>query len=121
MVRKLLSHDSSLAVRIVSSTILRCNDYYVKQMNVENVKPVKLLMVSYGSLVILLSLVYQFKSECLMSLEQVSYDKRMIMRWVTKYKYLGTILTDDLSDDSNMLRQRGICYVRCNSLIRNFS
>ena len=37
-----------------------------------------------------------------------------LLRWVTKYKYLGTILTDDLSDDSNMmLRQRGICYARC--------
>ena len=44
-----------------------------------------------------------------------------ILRWVTKYKYSGTILTDDLSDDSNMLRQRGICYARCNSLIRNLS
>ena len=31
-----------------------------------------------------------------------------ILRWVTKYRYLGTILTDDLSDDSNMLRQRSI-------------
>ena len=44
-----------------------------------------------------------------------------LLRWVTKYKYLGTILTDDLSDDFNMLRQRGLCYARCNSLIRNFS
>ena len=44
-----------------------------------------------------------------------------VLRWITKYKYLGTILTDDLSDDSNMLRQRGICYARCNSLIRNLS
>ena len=40
-----------------------------------------------------------------------------LLRWVTKYKYLGTLLTDDLSDDSNMLIQRGICYARCNSLI----
>ena len=31
-----------------------------------------------------------------------------LLRWVTKYKYLGTILTDDLSDDFNMLRQRGM-------------
>ena len=44
-----------------------------------------------------------------------------LLRWVTKYKYLGTILTDDLSDDSNMLRQRCTCYARCTSLIRNFS
>ena len=44
-----------------------------------------------------------------------------LLQWVTKYKYLGTILTDDLSDDSNMLRQRGTCYARCNGLIRNFS
>ena len=26
-----------------------------------------------------------------------------LLRWVTKYKYLGIILTDDLSDDCNML------------------
>ena len=44
-----------------------------------------------------------------------------LFRWVTTYKYLGTILTDDLSDDFNMLRQIGICYARCNSLIRNCS
>ena len=31
------------------------------------------------------------------------------------------ILTDDLSDDCNMLRQRGICYARSNSIIRNLS
>ena len=31
---------------------------------------------------------------------------------------VGTILTDDVPDDSNMLRQRGICYARCNSLLR---
>ena len=43
-----------------------------------------------------------------------------LLRWVTKYKYLGTILTDDLSDDSNMLILRGICHARCNSLIRIF-
>ena len=43
------------------------------------------------------------------------------LRWVTKYKYLGSILTDDLSDDFNMLRQSGICYARCNILIRSFS
>ena len=29
-----------------------------------------------------------------------------LLRWVIKYKYLGTILTDDLSDDSNMLRSQ---------------
>ena len=44
-----------------------------------------------------------------------------LLRWVTKYKYLGTILTDDLSDDSNMFKQRRTYYARCNSLVRNFS
>ena len=43
-----------------------------------------------------------------------------LLRWVTKYKYIGTILTDNLSDDSNMLRQRGIWYARYYSLIRIF-
>ena len=35
-----------------------------------------------------------------------------LLRWVTKYKYLGTILTDDLSDDSNMLRQSDLYVMR---------
>ena len=50
------------------------------------------------------------------NVNQVFSDPSHLLRWVTKYKYLGTTLTDDLSDDSNMLRQRGICYARCNSL-----
>ena len=46
---------------------------------------------------------------------------RTSLRWVTKYKYIGIILTDDLSDDCNMLRQRGICYARSKSFIRHVS
>ena len=60
-------------------------------------------------------------SRALINVPKVFFLNFHLLRWLTKYKYLGTILTDDLSDDSNMLRQRGICYARCNSLIRNFS
>ena len=63
---------------------------------------------------------YVFSSQRSCSVPKVFLNLQLL-RWVTKYKYLGTILTDDLSDDFNMLRQRGICYARCNSLIWTFS
>ena len=62
---------------------------------------------------------YVFSDRALINVAKVFLNLHLL-RCVTKYKYIGTILTDDLSDDSNMLRQRGICYARCNSLIRNF-
>ena len=63
---------------------------------------------------------FPVKGRALINVPKVFLNLQLL-RWVTKYKYIGTILTDDLSDDFNMLRQRGICYARCNSLIRNFS
>ena len=63
---------------------------------------------------------FPVKGRALINVPKVFLNLQLL-HWVTKYKYLGTILTDDLSDDFNMLRQRGICYARCNSLIRNFS
>ena len=63
---------------------------------------------------------FTVKGRALINVPKV-FSNLHLLRWVTKYKYLGTILTDDLSDDSNMLNQRGTCYARCNSLIRNFS
>ncbi len=50
---------------------------------------------------------FPVKGRALINVPKVSLNLHLL-RWVTKYKYLGTILTDDLSDDSNMLRQRGI-------------
>ena len=63
---------------------------------------------------------FPVKGRALINIPKVFLNAHLL-RWVTKYKYLGIILTDDLSDDCNMLRQRGICYARSNSLIRNFS
>ena len=34
------------------------------------------------------------------------------LAFVHNYKYLGTIVTYDATDDANMSRQRGICYAR---------
>ena len=63
---------------------------------------------------------FPVKGRALINVPKVFLNLQLL-RWVTIYKYLGTILTDDLSDDFNMLRQRDICYARCNSLIRNVS
>ena len=63
---------------------------------------------------------FPVKGRALINIPKVFLNVHLL-RWVTKYKYLGIILTDDLSDDCNMLRQRGICYARSNSLIRHFS
>ena len=63
---------------------------------------------------------FPVKGRALINIPKVFLNAHLL-RWVTKYKYLGILLTDDLSDDCNMLRQRGICYARSNSLIRNFS
>ena len=43
------------------------------------------------------------------------------LAFVRTYKYLGTVMTSDNADDSNMRRQRGICYARANGIIKNFS
>ena len=43
------------------------------------------------------------------------------LAFVRTYKYLGTVMTSDNADDSNMRRQRGICYDRANGIIKNFS
>ena len=38
-----------------------------------------------------------------------------------KYKYLGTLITHDGSDEANMSRQRGCFYARSNGLSKNFN
>ena len=63
---------------------------------------------------------FPVKGRALINIPKVFLNAHLL-RWVNKYKYLGIILKDDLSDDCNMLRQRGICYARSNSLIRNVS
>ena len=39
--------------------------------------------------------------------------------FVPKFKYLGSCLNQDSSDDENMRRQRGNCYARSNGIIKN--
>ena len=43
------------------------------------------------------------------------------MAFVKNYKYMGTIVTYDATDDANIDRQRGICYARSNGIINNLS
>ena len=50
---------------------------------------------------------FPVKGRALINIPKVFLNAHLL-RWVTKYKYLGIILTDDLSDDCNMLRQRGM-------------
>ena len=40
--------------------------------------------------------------------------------FVPKFKYLGSFITQDNSDDENMRRQRGNCYARSNGIIKIF-
>ena len=48
------------------------------------------------------------------------YLNSQLLSLVPKFKYLGSLITQDNSDDENMRRQRGICYARSNGLIKNF-
>ena len=44
----------------------------------------------------------------------------LLLSLVPKFKYLGSLITQDNSDDENMRRQRGNCYAISNGLIKNF-
>ena len=48
------------------------------------------------------------------------YLNSLLLSLVPKFKYLGSLITQDNSDDENMRRQRGSCYARSNGLIKNF-
>ena len=48
------------------------------------------------------------------------YLNSQLLSLVPKLKYLGSLITQDNSDDENMRRQRGSCYARSNDLIKNF-
>ena len=48
------------------------------------------------------------------------YLNSQILSLVAKFKYFGSLITQDNSDDENMRRQRGSCYARSNGLIKNF-
>jgi hypothetical protein len=43
------------------------------------------------------------------------------LKFVTSFKYLGHLITDDLSDDDDMMKQMGLLYGRTNMLIRKFT
>ena len=42
------------------------------------------------------------------------------IEFVPEYKYLGHIITDDISDNADIARQTSLLYARGNVLIRNF-
>ena len=41
------------------------------------------------------------------------------LSFTVKYKYLGTLMTHDGSDEANLSRQRGFFYARSNGLSKN--
>jgi hypothetical protein len=43
------------------------------------------------------------------------------LKFVTSFTYLGHLITDDLSDDDDMMKQLGLLYGRTNMLIRKFT
>ena len=42
------------------------------------------------------------------------------LKFVSKFKYLGNIITDDLQDDADIEREIKSLFVRCNILISRF-
>ena len=53
-------------------------------------------------------------------MERLVYLNSQLLSLVPKFKYLGSLITQDNSDDENMRRQRGSCYARSNGLIKHF-
>ena len=47
------------------------------------------------------------------------YLNSQLLSLVPKFKYIGSLITQDNSDDENMRRQRGSCYARSNGVIKN--
>ena len=50
----------------------------------------------------------------------VIYLNNIVVKVVTKEKYLGGFLADDNSDDEDLFRQTRRIYARCNVLSKNF-
>ena len=48
---------------------------------------------------------FPVKGRALINIPKVFLNAHLL-RWVTKYKYLGIILTDDLSDDCNYIKTK---------------
>ena len=51
----------------------------------------------------------------------VVFLNRRRLYFTVKYKYVGTLMTHDGSDEANMSRQRGFLYARSNGLSNNFN
>ena len=56
-----------------------------------------------------------------LSLISLSSQTHLRLSFTSKYKYLGTLMTHDGSDEANMSRQRGFFYARSNGLSKNFN
>ena len=59
------------------------------------------------------------KGNCTLNSPLISLNLQKLS-FVPKFKYLGSFITQDNSDDENIRRQRGNCYARSNGIIKNF-
>ena len=59
------------------------------------------------------------KGNCTLNSPLISLNLQKLS-FVPKFKYLGSFITQDNSDDENMRRLRGNCYARSNGIIKNF-
>ena len=59
------------------------------------------------------------KGNCTLNSPLISLNLQTFS-FVPKFKYLGSFITQDNSDDENMRRQRGNCYARSNGIIKHF-
>ena len=58
------------------------------------------------------------KGNCTLNSPLISLNLQKLS-FVPKFKYLGSFITQDNSDDENMRRQRGNCHARSNGIIKN--
>ena len=65
----------------------------------------------------------QLKLRCEVSVYSVCLEEclGMILHVVASFKYLGHYITDDLSDDDDINRQRRTLFVRGNIILRKFN
>ena len=64
--------------------------------------------------------VFAIERQLYIELATYIYLNSQLLSLVPKFKYLGSLITQDNSDYENMRRQRGSCYARSNGLIKNF-
>ena len=97
----MLSHSARRLQRLVDICAADCD---IRDITYNHTKTVCMYMPSRGN--------------CSLNSPLISLNLQNVS-FVSKFKYLGSFITQDNSDDKNMHRQRGNCYARSNGIIKN--